>query len=78
MIMNLFFLISSILNIDIKFLINKKKLNSILKNYQTSQEKPYKSLLKILHYIFNLDNKEFIDDMIIYPTFFAYAKKSII
>ena len=54
---------------DIK--INHKN-KELIKNYQTSQEKPYKSLLKILHYIFNLDNKEFIDDMIIYPTLFAY------
>ncbi len=57
-------------NIDDIKINNKNK--ELIKNCQTSQEKPYKSLLKILHYIFNLDNKEFIDDMIIYPTTFMY------
>jgi hypothetical protein len=53
---------------DIK--IRNTNNKEFIKNYQISQEKPYKSLLKILNYIFNLDNNEFIDEMILYPTLF--------
>lgn len=57
-------------NIDDIKMDNKNK--EFIKIYQISQEKPYKSLLKILNYIFNLDDNEFIDEMIIYLTKFMY------
>ena len=45
-------------NIDDIKMDNKNK--EVIKNYQISQEKPYKSLLKILNYIFNIDDNELL------------------
>ena len=57
-------------NIDDIKMDNKNK--EFIKSYQILQEKPYKSLLKILNYIFNLHDNEFIDEMILYPTKFMH------
>lgn len=55
---------------DIKMDKMDNKNKEFIKKYQISEENPYKSLLKILNYIFNIDDNEFIDEMILYPTKF--------
>ena len=52
-------------------ILNDNKNKEFIK-LSNLQEKPYKSLLKILNCIFNLHDNEFIDEMILYPTKFMH------